>query len=103
MEPMLSRYQNNCLHTKEQTTQEAASKDTGIDKKGTKFRTCKELLQSMRRLDEEPIPPLAPSTTTISAIVLMISSSSFISQLQSIGILEQILIEHMKDYVDLLL
>lgn len=55
MEPMLSRYQNNCLHTEEQTTQGSeASKDTGIDKKGTKFRTCKELLQSVRRLDEEP-------------------------------------------------
>ncbi|KAI3523794.1 hypothetical protein L1887_02199 [Cichorium endivia] len=51
MEPMLSRYQNSCLHTEEdQTTKEAASKDTG----STKFRTCKELLQSVKRLDEEP-------------------------------------------------
>ncbi|KAI3723508.1 hypothetical protein L2E82_35134 [Cichorium intybus] len=50
MEPMISRYQNNCLHTEQQTTQEAASNDPG----STKFRTCKELLQSVRRLDEEP-------------------------------------------------
>ncbi|CAI9265435.1 unnamed protein product [Lactuca saligna] len=48
VELILSRYQ-----AEERTTQEGACEDMAFNK-STRFRTCKELLKLVRRVDEEP-------------------------------------------------
>ncbi|XP_023741828.1 MADS-box transcription factor 14 [Lactuca sativa] len=59
VELILSRYQKSILETEEEeeerSTQEKASQDymEGTNYPCTRFRTCKELLESVRRVDEE--------------------------------------------------
>ncbi|CAI9278174.1 unnamed protein product [Lactuca saligna] len=56
VELILSRYQKSILGTEEErSTQERASQDymEGTNHTCTRFRTCKELLESVRRVDEE--------------------------------------------------
>ncbi|CAH1419892.1 unnamed protein product [Lactuca virosa] len=56
VELILSRYQKSILETEEErSTQERASQDymEGTNHTCTRFRTCRELLESVRRVDEE--------------------------------------------------
>nr|GEV37324.1 agamous-like MADS-box protein AGL27 isoform X3 [Tanacetum cinerariifolium] len=46
---ILSRYQKSCLEAEKRSTQECSTNDMS-----TTFRTCKELLQSVERVVEEP-------------------------------------------------
>ncbi|KAL4584417.1 hypothetical protein LXL04_009018 [Taraxacum kok-saghyz] len=52
---ILSRHPNSWLQPEEQTTQEEACKNMGLfSNLCTRFRTCKQLLESVKRVDEEP-------------------------------------------------
>ncbi|XP_042756786.1 MADS-box protein FLOWERING LOCUS C isoform X2 [Lactuca sativa] len=46
-------YNSNRYQAEERTTQEGAFEDMAFNK-STRFRTCKELLKSVRRVDEQP-------------------------------------------------
>ncbi|KAJ9563963.1 hypothetical protein OSB04_009123 [Centaurea solstitialis] len=48
---MLSRYERSCLQAEERAAEEGDSKDTNVS---SSFHTCEELLQSVKRLVEEP-------------------------------------------------
>ncbi|KAI3497787.1 hypothetical protein L1887_33327 [Cichorium endivia] len=51
------RYQKSCLQAEDSTTQEGACKDmasSAVNSLCTRIRTCKELLKSVKRVDEEP-------------------------------------------------
>ncbi|KAI3497616.1 hypothetical protein L1887_33043 [Cichorium endivia] len=53
LEYILSRCRKSCLQGEEGITQEGASEDMEPNNPCTRFRTCNELLQSVRRVNEE--------------------------------------------------
>ncbi|XP_024989405.1 truncated transcription factor CAULIFLOWER A-like isoform X2 [Cynara cardunculus var. scolymus] len=75
---ILSRYQKSCLQAEERTTREGGSSDTGFRNQCSRFQTCKELLQSVERLVEEPcdlsVPDMTQLEEEISAALMHIRS-----------------------------
>ncbi|KVH97823.1 Transcription factor, MADS-box [Cynara cardunculus var. scolymus] len=80
---ILSRYQKSCLQAEERTTREGGSSDTGFRNQCSRFQTCKELLQSVERLVEEPcdlsVPDMTQLEEEISAALMHIRSRKLLT------------------------